>query len=236
MIFIRSIIFNVLFFSTISSFLLLGIPILLLDIKYTFVFWKNLSKLLDLITQKVAGIKYTIENPHNIAVSPAIYAIRHESIWETLILIHKFHQPIFILKKELLNVPLFGLFSKKAGTIDIDRELGVKSLIGAVKKVNTAIANNHPVIIFPEGTRISTGTYSGIKRGIALFYKKVNCPVIPVIHNSGKFWSKHGFLKTPGNITVKFLDPIQPGLSQEEFLDKLNNDFRFEIEKLAALN
>lgn len=236
MIFIRSIVFNVVFFLTIISYLVLGIPLLFFGSKYAFAFWKSLSISLDFITQKIAGIKYTIENPHNISKSPAIYAIRHESIWETLILIHKFHQPVFVLKKELLRIPLFGLFSKRAGTIAVDREHGVKALISAVKQVDAAIKNNHPVIIFPEGTRMSTGDYSGIKRGIALFYKKTNCPVIPVVHNSGKFWPKHSFLKIPGSVTIKFFDPIQPGLPQEEFLDKLNNDFRSGIEKLSTLN
>jgi len=236
MILIRSAIFNILFFFIISFSLIFGVPLLLLNKRYTFIFWKNLSAFLDFITQKIAGIKYTIENPHNILNSPAIYAVRHESTWETLILIHKFHNPIFVVKKELLNIPVFGSFSKKVGTIGIDRELGVKSLIDAVKQVYAAVINNHPVVIFPEGTRLSTGTYSGIKRGIALFYQKANCPVIPVIHNSGKFWPRRGFLKNPGNITLKFLDPIQPGLSQDEFLDKLNSDFRSEIERLSALN
>jgi 1-acyl-sn-glycerol-3-phosphate acyltransferase len=193
-----------------------------------------LSRILGFITAKIGGIRFVIENEHNIINEPAIYAIRHESTWETLMLIYKFKNPIFVLKQELLNVPLFGTLSKKTGTIAIDRSNGTRSLIGVLGKVEDSIANGHTVVIFPEGTRMSYGKFVPLKRGIALFYKKANCPVIPVIHNSGCFWPRRGFIKKPGVITVKFLDPIAPGLSKDEFMDRLNNIFDTEIKKLEG--
>jgi 1-acyl-sn-glycerol-3-phosphate acyltransferase len=202
--------------------------------KYVFMFWHYLSLALGFITAKISGIKFVVENENNILKEPAIYAIRHESTWETLMLISKFHEPIFILKKELLNIPLFGVLSQKAGTIAIDRDHGTRSLIGVLEKVEKAIRNGHPVIIFPEGTRMQHGVYVQLKRGISLFYKKANCSVVPVIHNAGRFWPRRGFIKKPGMITVKFLDPIAPGLSKDEFMDKLNQTFSVEIGKLKG--
>ncbi|MDR0753704.1 MAG: 1-acyl-sn-glycerol-3-phosphate acyltransferase, partial [Holosporaceae bacterium] len=171
----------------------------------------------------------------NILKEPAIYAIRHESIWETLILIHKFKEPVFVLKEELLKIPLFGTLSKKAGAIAIDRNNGVKSLKSIVGQVEAAITQGHPVIIFPEGTRMLSGVYAPLKRGIALFYKKANCHVVPIIHNSGRCWPRRRFIKRPGMITVKIINPIRPGLSSDEFMDKLNDVFSTEVKKLKIL-
>jgi 1-acyl-sn-glycerol-3-phosphate acyltransferase len=82
---------------------------------------------------------------------------------------------------------------------------------------------------------MASGEHAPLKRGIVWFYEKANCPVTPVIHNSGKFWPRHGFIKKPGTITVKFHDPIYPGLSRDQFMNKLNEVFRKEIERLKAL-
>jgi 1-acyl-sn-glycerol-3-phosphate acyltransferase len=231
---IRSIIFSILFFAVAASLLLLGTPLIFFPKKYVYDFWNFFSKTLDFLTKKIAGIDYRIESEHNLLREPAIYAFRHESAWETLALIHKFQQPVFILKKELLRIPIFGHLSRKVGTIDVDRENGVQALISVARGIEKAIASEHPVIIFPEGTRAQTGEHIPLKRGIALFYRKSNCPVVPVVHDSGKFWPRRGFLKRSGTVTVKFLDPIPPGLPQDEFMNRLNDIFYSEVEKLKA--
>ena len=229
---IRSVVFNILFFSTMFVLLLFGMLLLPFEQKYTFIFWYYFSTTLDFLIQKVAGITYTIEYESAPINSPAIYAVRHESTWETLVLIRHFYQPIFILKKELLLIPFFGALSKKAGAIDVDRENGVRALLDTVKRVEQAIVSGHSVVMFPEGTRVQPGEHAEIKRGIALFYKKSNCPVIPVVHHSGRFWRRRSFFKYPGNITVKFLKPIEPGLSQDDFIERLNDVFYSAIDDL----
>lgn len=235
MIIIRSIIFNILLLITLSIFSILGSPLFLFNKKYTFIFWKKLSIIIDKLTKKIVRITYSIEGSINTSEGSIIYAIRHESTWETLIMIHFFHKPIFILKKELMKIPFFGAMAKKVGCISIDRKNGARALIKATKKVEKAITDGHSIIIFPEGTRTSSGSHVKLKRGIAMFYKRANCPVVPVIHNSGKFWSKHSFIKKPGNISVKFLAPIPPGLHQDEFMDRLNTIFYDEVEKLKLV-
>lgn len=233
---IRSAIFNILLLVSISIFSVLGSPLLLFNKKYVSIFWENLSRLIDFITRSIAGITYEIENRKNILKKPAIYAVRHESVWETLIMIHFFHRPIFILKQELMRIPFFGQMARKVGCISVDRENGVRSLIKAVKLVENALAEGSPVIVFPEGTRVPTGSHTELKRGIAMFYRKANCPVVPVIHDSGKFWPRHSFTKKPGKISVKFLDPILPGLQQDEFMSRLEKTFYDEVEKLKQVN
>lgn len=235
MLFIRSLVFNIVFFSVLILGLIVGIPFRFFDKKYTFIFWEVFSKLLQRVTAIVAGINCKFEGEENIQKGPAIYACRHESMWETMMLIYKFHQPVFILKEELLNVPLFGVMAKKSGAIAIDRSNGVRSLIKATREVSQALNAGHSVIIFPEGTRVPSGKHFPIKRGISFFYQKTNCPIIPVIHNAGRFWPRRGFLKHPGTITVKFLKPIPVGLSHDEFMETLNSVFRNEIEKLNSV-
>lgn len=235
MLIIRSCAFNIVFFTVLALGLIVGIPFRFFDKKYTFTFWSVFSTILQRVASLVGGINCKFEGEENIPAEPAIYAFRHESMWETMMLIYRFHQPVFILKKELLNVPLFGLMAKKSGAIGIDRKDGVKALIKATREVSQAIAENHDVIIFPEGTRAHSGEHIPIKRGISLFYQKNNCPIIPVVHNAGRFWPRRGFIKRPGTITVKFLKPILPGLSHDEFMEVLNDVFYREIEKLKSL-
>ena len=147
-------------------------------------------------------------------------------------MIHKFQHPVFILKKELLDIPFFGGLSKKVGSISVNRKNGAKALINAAREVENALKQGYQVIIFPEGTRSATGEHTEIKRGIALFYKRNTCPVIPIIHNSGKFWPRRGFLKKSGTVSVKILPQIPAGLSQDEFMTQLNSVFYNEIENL----
>ncbi|MDR1235811.1 MAG: 1-acyl-sn-glycerol-3-phosphate acyltransferase [Holosporaceae bacterium] len=237
MLLLRSIFFNIIFFSVMTIVFIVGYPLRFAHEKsrIVFAFWKYLSRILGFVTAKIGGIKYVIENEHNILGEPAIYAIRHESVWETLMLICRFREPIFVLKKELLDVPLFGVLSRKVGSVAVDRgNGGSKNLINALGKVRDSVAEGHPVIIFPEGTRMAHGKYVPLKKGIALFYQKTDCPVVPVVHNAGYFWPRRGFIKKPGVITVKFLDPIPPGLSKDEFMDRLNETFHSEIEKLKG--
>lgn len=229
---LRSLIFNIIFFTVFALSMVAAAPILLTNRKCVFMFWHYFSKILGWITRVFGGIKLHIDGAENLVSGPAIYAIRHESAWETLTLVHMFEQPIFVMKKELFSIPIFGPMARKSGAISIDRAHGVQALTSALRQIKQRIAEGHVIVIFPEGTRMPTGEFSGIKRGIALFYRAANCPVIPVVHDSGKFWPPHGFIKRPGTIKMKIFPAIRPGLNQDEFLQKLNSTFRTGVEEL----
>lgn len=228
----RSVAFNILFFSTVISFMLFGVFLIPANQRIIYRFWYYLSLSIDFLAQKIMGITYTVKGLDNKLDIPVIYAVRHESAWETLVPVHFFQEPIFLIKKELAEIPIFGILAKKAGAIPIDREEGVKTLMDALKSVQEKIAGGHPIIMFPEGTRVHPGEHVELKRGIALFYSRAKCPVVPVVHNSGTCWSRRSFLKKSGNITIKFLPPIEPGLSKEEFIKQLNEAFHEGIEEL----
>lgn len=231
---IRSTILNIVLFLSSGVFVLFGVFFLGCSEAIVYKYWFCFSRMYSWIAKNVGGIDYKIENPENMQVSGSvIYAIRHESMWETLALIRLFEKPVFVMKKELGEIPIFGLLAAKVHSIFVDREQGAKALIDASRKVTEALQDNRQVIIFPEGSRMPTGQYVPLKRGIALFYKKNNCQVIPVIHNSGKFWARRSFKKNTGTVIVRFMPPIPAGLPQDEFMERLDHIFHTEIEKLS---
>lgn len=151
-----------------------------------------------------------------------IYASKHQSVFETIFFNSLFYNPVYILKKELLSIPLFGSYLKKLGMIAIDRKQGIKS----IKYVNdqaTKLINKRPIVIFPEGTRTKYGDKPDLKPGIYSIYKNLGKPVVPIALNTGKFWPKNNQMLS-GTIVIEFRKPIQPGLSKEDFLLKLKNE------------
>lgn len=233
MLLLRSLIFNVFFSVVFVCAMVVALPILLASEEAVFKFWKNFSVVLGWITKMFAGISVNIEGEDKLNQRGVIYAMRHESTWETLVLIHYFEHPIFVMKKELFSIPIFGAMAKKSGAIPVDREDRVHALRIVLDRIKYYISQGRTVIIFPEGTRMPTGVFNPLRRGIALFYGVANCPVIPVIHNAGRFWPRHGFIKYPGVISMKVLPPILPGLPHDVFIQKLNNIFRREVENLV---
>ena len=167
------------------------------------------------------NIKVEVKNNQNYD-NGYLYASKHQSIFETIYFNSLFYNPSYILKKELLSIPLFGMYLKKLDMIAIDRSQGIKS-IKYVNEETKRLSEFRPVIIFPEGTRTEFGNQPELKPGIYSIYKNSNKPVVPIAINSGKFWPKNNKMKS-GKIIIEFKDPIQPGLSKEEFLKKLKFD------------
>ena len=155
-------------------------------------------------------------------------------MFETFVLQAPLNFPIFVLKKELLKIPLFGLYLKKIGAIEIIREKTTKKNLNFLDKIkDTVQKNNRPLLIFPQGTRVKFDDRSPFKKGVGRIYDSLKIPCIPVALNSGKIWPKNSFIKYPGDIHVSFLDPIEPGLEKKIFLDVLEKKIYSEIEKYS---
>lgn len=230
---IRSILLNIVLFVSMSLYVLCGIFFLPFSEDVVYKYWFIFSRMFRFIVKYVGGIDFKIENEQYLKTKGrVIFAARHESMWETIVLISFFPRPVFVMKKELHDIPLFGLLADKVHSIFVDREHGLKALIDVSRQISEALDEGRQVIIFPEGTRMPSGEFVPLKRGISLFYKKNDCKVVPIIHNSGKFWARRSFKKNPGTITVKIMEPIEPGLPQDKFMDRLNNTFQVEISKL----
>jgi len=155
-------------------------------------------------------------------------------MFETFVLQAPLNFPVFILKKELLKIPLFGWYLKKIGSIEIIRETTTKKNLNFFDKIkNTVYKYNRPLLIFPQGTRIKFDERSPFKKGVGRIYDSLKISCIPVALNSGKIWPKNSFIKYPGDIHVSFLEPIEPGLEKAIFLKVLEEKIYSEIKKYS---
>lgn len=196
---------------------LLGLP---LKYKNFRLFVKFFTKNMQMVL-RIFNIKIKVINPDLANLKGCLFASKHQSMFETIYFNQLFYNPAYILKKELLSIPLFGTYLKKLGMIAIDRSQGIQSL-RYVNEQTSEYVEKRPVIIFPEGTRTAYKDQPDLKPGIFSMYKSLNKPVVPISLNSGYFWPKNNKIKS-GEIIIEFKEPIQPGLSKKEFLDQLKN-------------
>jgi 1-acyl-sn-glycerol-3-phosphate acyltransferase len=214
--------FNFLILFYLSTSLVLIISLLGLPFKYknfrlfVIFFTKNMQWVL-----RIFNIKIRVINPDLANLKGCLFASKHQSMFETIYFNQLFYNPAYILKKELLSIPLFGTYLKKLGMIAIDRSQGIKSL-RLVNEQTAEYVEKRPVIIFPEGTRTSYKEQPDLKPGIFSMYKSLNKPVVPISLNSGYCWPKNDKIRS-GEILIEFKEPIQPGLSKKEFLDQLKS-------------
>jgi len=152
-------------------------------------------------------------------------ASAHQSICETFIFNCVLNAPIFIVKDELFKIPFYGWCIKKLGFIGIKRNKITKDNLIFMDETLNAIKNKkNPVIIFPQGTRVKNNERVPLKKGVGKIYKSANVLCVPVKLNSGDIWPKDSFFRYPGEINIEFKNPIMPGLSREEFMQKLENE------------
>ena len=214
--------FNFLILFYLSTSLVLIISLLGLPFKYknfrlfVIFFAKNMQWVL-----RIFNIKIRVINPDLANLKGCLFASKHQSMFETIYFNQLFYNPAYILKKELLSIPLFGTYLKKLGMIAIDRSQGIQSL-RLVNEQTAEYVEKRPVIIFPEGTRTSYKEQPDLKPGIFSMYKSLNKPVVPISLNSGYCWPKNDKIRS-GEILIEFKEPIQPGLSKKEFLDQLKS-------------
>lgn len=154
------------------------------------------------------GVKYEIQGFENIPESPVIIMCKHSSTWETMAMQALFPPQAWIVKKELLWVPVFGWALYMINPISIDRSRGKKAMEQLMEQGAKRLEHGINVAIFPEGTRIDAGKKGKYKIGGALLAKRTGVPIVPVAHNAGYFWPKHGFSIKPGNIKMIIGEPI----------------------------
>jgi 1-acyl-sn-glycerol-3-phosphate acyltransferase len=145
-----------------------------------------------------------------------LVACKHQSMFETLEMILMLDEPATVLKRELSDIPLWGWVTRRYGVIPIDRKGGATALRGMMRAAEAAIAEGRPIVIFPEGTRVPVGETPPLQPGFAGLYRVLKLPVVPVAVDSGRLWPKGRFVKRPGVVTMRFLDPIDSGLPRKE--------------------
>lgn len=229
---IRSTIFNILatFYTLIPT--LLFVWIIFLPPRIIFKFFAGWQKGLVWLERHILKLTYRLVGWENVPQGACIIAAKHQSAFETYLLHILFFNPAILLKKEITQVPIWGLYAKASGMIPVDRKAGVKALILMKKIAQNAKKEGKKIVIFPEGTRVPPGQCRSYKSGVAILYEELGIPVIPVALNSGLFWPKKSYLKKSGTVTIEFLPAIEPGLPRAEFMQRLTNTIETASNKL----
>ena len=232
--FIRSLLFTILFYLTLVLVFVLAIPTLILPSKSTLVCGKILAHMIIYLLRFVLGVKVTFSGIENLNKNERFFvASAHQSLLETFILQAPLQYPIFILKKELLKIPLFGWYLKKIGSIDIVRDTTTKDNLNFFDKIKNNIeSSKRPLLIFPQGTRVKFGERLPFKKGAGRIYEALNLPCVPVALNTGKVWPKNSFLKYNHDIVISFLEPIVPGKDKNVFISDVENKIYSTIDNL----
>ena len=233
--FIRSLIFNIFLYFGLVAIFIFAIPTLILPSKYTIFFGRLSAKYIVVILRLILNTKVIFHGVENLKKEENFFvASAHQSMFETFALQIPLDGPIFILKKELLNIPLFGWYLRKIGSIAIVRETTTKENLNFFDKVKEKVEKSkRPLLIFPQGTRVKLEDQLPFKKGVGRIYKALNLPCVPVAHNTGKVWPKNSFMKYPGNIHISFLEPILSGKDNEEFVKDIENKIYTEIRKFS---
>lgn len=237
MILIRSILFNLFFYLTTTIVCLLFLPALLFPRPVILMVTRLWVSIVAFLEKYIMGLTYEVRGAEFLPKTGSyIVAAKHQSAYETLKLHHLFGDPTIVLKKELLSIPLFGRFLNKLDVIALNRsnkEEAIKSIIDGAKRMQH---QERPIIIFPQGTRVSvlaSTKEKPYKGGIAKMYSNTNMSIIPMALNSGLFWPRNSFIKKPGKVIFEFLSPIESGLPDKKVIQAIED--RIEEKSIALM-
>ena len=234
MILFRSIAFNVLFYLNTIIYLLIALPTFFMPYRAIIAVAKSWGRTNLVLLRAVAGIDYEIRGREKIPPGPLIVAAKHQSAWETFALLSLFDNPLFIVKRELEWIPIFGWLMIKGRMVPVDRSAGSQALIAMTGRAKVELAAGRQLIIFPEGTRRPAGAEPRYKFGVAHLYAATGVPCLPVALNSGLFWPRRSIRRLPGTVLVEILDPVAPGLDKDVFFKRLQSDIEAATARLIA--
>ena len=231
---IRNFLFSIFFFSGIILICIIFLPSLFLPQNIVIFGGKIMGHWSAICLRFFLSTKIIIKGKENIIKNEKFFiASSHQSMFETFFLQTIFNSPVFILKKELLKIPIFGWYLKKIGSIYIDRNKVTKENLGFFDQISYLIkSSNRPLIIFPQGTRLTSEDRTPFKKGAGRIYDELKIKCQPVAINSGNVWPKKGKLKPHKNLTISILKPIESGLNKDIFLQNLQDNIYFELDSL----
>lgn len=222
MLLVRSILFQIAFLLWSTLVALYGlIPLALGSRQHLFSIGGVWSDGINLLLRWLCNIHIRIEGTEHVPPGPAMVAAKHQSLWDTAIVLRLFRGPAIVMKQELLSIPIYGALCRAQGMIAVDRAGGAKALKTMLKDARAAAADGRKLLIFPQGTRTLPGESAPYQPGVVALYRDLKLPVVPVALNSGFFWPKRGLLRRPGTIVLRFLPPIPAGLDRDAFMAEL---------------
>ncbi len=235
LIFLRSLIFNILFYAAFVFWALFALPAFLMPRAAVLRVASWWAKTAIFLMRVVCNIKVEFRGVEKIPKGPLIVASKHQSMWETISLLRFFEAPFFVVKRQLNFIPLFGWYLIKTGMVAIDRSEGRRALLSVIRRAAEEVRHGRQFVIFPEGTRTAPGAPPQYKGGVGMIYSECGVPCLPVALNSGLFWPRRTFMRYPGTLVVEFLDPIPPGLRRDEFLARLESAIENATNRIVAV-
>jgi 1-acyl-sn-glycerol-3-phosphate acyltransferase len=230
---IRSLIFASWFYVTMAAYGLFFMPFVLFNDRYVWTGMRGWSHAVLFGLRWICGVRVKFEGLEHVPQGPALLASKHQATLDTLLPVHFLKEPVFVVKRELQNAPVFGFYMKR-GMIPVDREAHAKALKDMLRASRAAIAKGRQIVIYPEGTRQELDAPTDYKPGVAAMYRDLGLPVTPIALNTGLSWPPNGIMRKPGTVTIKVLPPIPAGLSREAFMRQLEDVIEGESQAMLA--
>ena len=231
---IKSIFFNFIFYISILFFGILFLPSLISEkfTRYAVKFW---AVLIIFLLEKVVGAKILYKNKYIFDNKGYLVAANHQSVFDTIFFLKEFDKVIYVVKKELKFIPIYGWYASRLGNIFVNRKERIKSVKSISEKVHKSLNKNYKVIIFPEGTRQLENKIGDMKPGVFAIQRFCKCLVYPIYINSNTVWPKNSFFKKNKSIIVRTLSPINFNSCKKSFLYKLKEKLETENKKSIQL-
>lgn len=238
MLWLRSAIFNVLFFALTAAMLLVSLPFLVIPTTVIALFVaRTWARAVFFLLRWVVGLRWEVRGPRELLRPGVLVAAKHQSAWDTIVFFLVLDRPTYVMKQELMRIPVYGWLSHRQGHIPVDRKAGATAIRGLLRAAQRAFAAGRAIIIFPQGTRVAPGTPAAsfpYQPGIVGLYSALKVPVVPVALNSGLFWGRRSFVKRPGTVVLEILPEIPPGEDRTLFLQELETRIESASDRLEA--
>jgi 1-acyl-sn-glycerol-3-phosphate acyltransferase len=209
----RSLLFAILFYPATLLWVIVGLAASLFGPGPTRAVVFNWTRMHRWLAEHVLGVRTRFDG--RLPQGPHLIAVKHQAMYETLEMVRLTDAPVVVLKRELADLPLFGLMTRRYGVIPVERTAGAKALRDMVAQGKAAVAAQRAVLIFPEGTRVAPGETPPLRPGFAGLYRALGLPVVPVALDSGRLWGR-GLVKRSGTVTFRVGEMIPPGLKRDE--------------------
>jgi 1-acyl-sn-glycerol-3-phosphate acyltransferase len=234
MVFLRSAVFHFLFYCVLIGLMIVGLPYAFMPRQKMLELPKLWGRVSLFLLDRICGLKVEFRGLEHLPEGAAIIAAKHQSFLDTFAMLTKLHDFTFVLKRELMSIPVFGWYLQAAEQLAIDRSRRANALTLVAKGAREILAQGRQIVIFPEGTRKPVGASPAYKSGVAFVQAETGALCIPVALNTGLFWPRGGFLRRPGRAVIEFLEPIGPGLDRKSFMALLQERIETASDRLAA--
>ncbi len=230
----RSLLFNILFYANMVVLMVAGLPTIVLPYRFFRAILRLYARSSLWLLRVVCGLAVEWRGREKMPAGACIVACKHQSLWETFALFMLLDDPAYVLKRELMWIPLFGWLARKARMIPVDRSARVAALARMAVRARAEVARGRQIVIFPEGTRRAVGAEPRYTSGVAYLYGETGLACVPVALNSGLFWPRRSLMRHSGTVTAEVLDPIAPGLDRKAFVARLQSVLEEATARLVA--